>query len=71
MDREQHRARLQRLTMNIDPVSDLLGINRSTAYELIRRGEFPLPVIQLGRRLVVSRKAVEELLGDSLRGDVA
>lgn len=71
MDREPHQARLQRLTMNIDDVAPLLGINRSTAYELIRRGTFPLPVIQLGRRVVISRKAVEELLGDSLGGDVA
>ena len=71
MDREQHRARLHRLTMNIDDVAPLLGINRSTAYELIRRGTFPLPVIQLGRRVVVPRKAVEELLGDGFGGDAA
>ena len=71
MDREPHRARLHRLTMNIDDVAPLLGINRSTAYELIRRGTFPLPVIQLGRRVVVPRKAVEELLGDGLGGDAA
>jgi excisionase family DNA binding protein len=71
MNRESHEARLQSLTMNIDDVAPLLGINRSTAYELIRRNEFPLPVIRLGRRLVVSRHAVEELLGDDLGGDAA
>ena len=71
MDREPQRARLHRPTMNIDDVAPLLGINRSSAYELIRRGSFPLPIIQLGRRVVVSRKAVEELLGDGLGGDAA
>jgi excisionase family DNA binding protein len=50
--------------MNVDDVAPLLGINRSTAFELIRRGTFPLPVLKLGRRLVVPRRAVEELLGD-------
>jgi excisionase family DNA binding protein len=59
----------KRLTLNVDDVAPLLGINRSTAYELIRRGTFPLPVIRLGRRLVVSRQAVEALLGHDLGGD--
>ena len=71
MDSEPHQARLQRLTLNVDDVAPLLGINRSTAYELIRRGTFPLPVIRLGRRLVVSRKAVADLLGDDADGDAA
>jgi excisionase family DNA binding protein len=72
---ESHQARLRRLTLDIDDVAPLLGINRSTAFELIRRGTFPLPVIRLGRRIVVSRKAVEDLLGepsgDDLGGDAA
>jgi excisionase family DNA binding protein len=71
MDGEPHQARLQRLTMNIDQVAPLLGINRSTAYELIRLGTFPLPVIRMGRRVVVSRKAVAELLGDNAGGNAA
>jgi excisionase family DNA binding protein len=61
----------KRLTLNVDDVAPLLGINRSTAYELIRRGTFPLPVIRLGRRLVVPRQAVAELLGDGFDGDAA
>ena len=71
MDTETHQARLERLTLNIDDVAPLLGINRSTAYELIRLGTFPLPVIRLGRRVGVSRKAVAELLGDAAGGDAA
>jgi excisionase family DNA binding protein len=70
VDNESHQARLRRLTLDIDEVAPLLGINRSTAFELIRRGTFPLPVIRLGRRIVVSRKAVEALLGGSIGDDL-
>jgi predicted DNA-binding transcriptional regulator AlpA len=70
VDNESHRARLKRLTLDIDEVAPLLGINRSTAFELIRRDTFPLPVIRLGRRIVVSSKAVEALLGSSISDDL-
>jgi excisionase family DNA binding protein len=63
----------QRLTMNIEDLARAIGISRPTAYDLARRDELPVPVIRVGRRLVVSRSAVDELLGrrkpDS--GDVA
>jgi excisionase family DNA binding protein len=39
----------------------MLGISRSSAYECVRRGE--LRALRLGRRLVVPRSALEELLG--------
>ena len=39
----------------------LLGISRALAYELVARGE--LPSLRLGRRLVVPKKAVLDLLG--------
>jgi excisionase family DNA binding protein len=71
MDRETHAARLRRRTLNVEEVADRLGINRSTAYELIRLGTFPLPVIRLGRRVVVPRQAVTELLGPEQTGDDA
>jgi excisionase family DNA binding protein len=71
MDAESHANRLDRLTLNIEDVARLLGINRSTAYDLARRDALPVPVIRLGRRMVVSRRAVEALLGgrdDSMPG---
>jgi predicted DNA-binding transcriptional regulator AlpA len=52
----------ERLTLNIEDVARILGINRTTAYELAARDELPVPVIRLGRRLVVSRRALEDLL---------
>ncbi len=39
----------------------MLGISRSSAYECVRRGE--LRALRLGRRLVVPRSVLEELLG--------
>jgi excisionase family DNA binding protein len=52
----------ERQTLNIEDVAKRLGINRSTAYELARRDQLPVPVIRLGRRMVVSRHALETLL---------
>ena len=50
------------LTMTIPQVAKALGISRGLAYDLARRDALPVPVIKLGRRMVLSRKAVELLL---------
>lgn len=50
------------LTMTIPEAARVLGISRGLAYDLARRNELPVPVIKLGRRMVLSRKAVEVLL---------
>ena len=50
------------LTLTIPEVAELLGISRGLAYELAKRDELPVPVIKLGRRMVLSRRAVEALL---------
>jgi excisionase family DNA binding protein len=39
-------------------------LSRGLAYELVARGE--LPAIRLGRRIVIPRVAMEELLGTSI-----
>ncbi len=62
MDTNRQRQHIDRLTLNIEDVAKLLGINRSTAYELARRDELPVPVIRLGRRMVVSRHALDAVL---------
>ena len=51
-----------KLTITIPEVARILGISRGLAYELAKRDELPVPVIKLGRRMVLSRKAVEALL---------
>jgi len=51
---------LDRLTLTVEEAAELLGISRGLAYELVKRGE--LPRLQLGRRVVVPRKALEDLI---------
>lgn len=55
------------LTMTIPEVARALGISRGLAYDLARRDALPIPVIRLGRRMVLSRKAVELLLSVDIK----
>ena len=58
-----------RLTMDIPSAAAVLGISRNLGYELARRGDFPIPVLRLGRRLVCSRQVLLKLLeGAELQG---
>jgi len=50
------------LVMTIPVAARVLGISRGLAYDLARRDKLPVKVIRLGRRMVLSRKAVEALL---------
>ena len=49
------------LTMSVNDAARLLGISRGLAYEAARRGE--LPTLRLGRRLLVPRARLLDLLG--------
>ena len=44
------------LVLRVAEAGELLGISRAFAYELVARGE--LPVIRLGRRIVVPKAAL-------------
>ena len=52
---------MSRLTFTVPEAAEMLGISRSSAYECVKRGE--LPAIALGRRIVITRSALEQLLG--------
>jgi len=54
-DRDQTRA-----TLSIDETALYLGISRQSAYEAARRGD--IPTIRIGRRILVPRAALEQLL---------
>ena len=54
-----------RLTLTVDEAADLLGISRSLAYEVVRLGE--LPSLRLGRRILIPRRAIYELVEDPLK----
>src|SRR5208282_4582074 len=49
-----------RLVLTVPEAGDLLGISRAFAYELVARGE--LPVIRLGRRRLVPKRALMALI---------
>jgi excisionase family DNA binding protein len=48
------------LTVSVTEAARLLGIGRTLAYDLVTRGE--LPVVRLGRRVLVPRHAIDTLL---------
>jgi excisionase family DNA binding protein len=52
-----------RLTLKVEEAAEILGISRALAYELVARGE--LPSLRLGRRIVVPRRALEEMVGQA------
>ena len=49
-----------KLTLTVDETAKYLGIARNSAYEAIARGE--IPVIKVGKRLLVPKAALEQLL---------
>ncbi len=51
---------LDRKTYSVTEAGKILGIGRSAAYEAARRGE--LPVVRIGRRLLVPIRALERML---------
>lgn len=45
------RALAEEVTVtNVETAARAIGISRTYAYELVARGEFPVPVIRVGRR---------------------
>ncbi|MDP9358104.1 MAG: helix-turn-helix domain-containing protein [Chloroflexota bacterium] len=55
-------GRATRQTLSISDLAIMLGIDRSSAYELAKHDRLPVPVFRVGRRLLVSRRAVDQLL---------
>jgi excisionase family DNA binding protein len=52
----------ERVTFTVEETARLLGIGRQLAYDRVKTGE--IPVIKIGRRLLVPRSALEKLLAD-------
>jgi len=49
-----------RLAMTIEEAAYLLGISRNSAYDAAKRGD--LPIVRMGRRMLVPRAALERLM---------
>ena len=56
-----------RLAFGVQEVADALGVSRELVKHMIRTGE--LPSVKLGRRRLISRKALERFLAGG--GDAA
>jgi excisionase family DNA binding protein len=50
----------ERLTMSVPEAAKVLGLSRGSAFEAVRRGG--IPVLRIGRRLLVSRKRLQEII---------
>jgi excisionase family DNA binding protein len=50
-------------TVTIDEAGRMLGISRGLAYDAAKRGE--IPTVKIGRRLLVPRARLLELIGDT------
>jgi excisionase family DNA binding protein len=50
----------QRVTLTVPEAAELLGVGRTTLYELVRAGKFP--AVRLGRRILIPRRALDEVL---------
>lgn len=55
------------LTLTVEEAATRLGISRTLAYELANADRLPAPVLRLGRRLVISRLALERVLDGEAR----
>lgn len=53
----------KKLTITVGEAARLLGISRGLAYEMVRVGR--IPSIRFGKRLVVPRRAFEQMLGEA------
>lgn len=66
--RDVDARRLARATVTVREAASILGISRSSAYELVRSGA--IPSLRLGHRLVIPRRLLMQMI-DGPTDDVA
>lgn len=52
----------KRATVDVATAAAILGVNKLTLYDAIKRGESPVPVVRVGRRILVPQRALDALL---------
>ena len=57
-------AKTESATIKVEEAAHILGIGRQTAYDLAAQGKLP-GALRLGRRIVVSKKALDRFLESS------
>jgi excisionase family DNA binding protein len=50
-------------TIDLVTAARLLGIGRTTAYELVRDGRWPTPIIHAGRKIRIPSASLRSVLG--------
>ena len=60
---EPTTANNKRLCLSVPEAAKMLGISRGLAYGLARSGK--LPALRFGRRLLISRAALERMLNET------
>ncbi len=63
METLQDRPPPVKQTFTVAEAAAMLGISPWQAYELIKRGDFPVRTLKLGRRVVVPRQPLLDVLG--------
>jgi excisionase family DNA binding protein len=56
--------------MPLAKAAEQLDIDKTTAYRLAKKGEFPLPVLRVGSGFKVSRRALDRKLAE-LHGEAS
>ncbi|MFG1800208.1 helix-turn-helix transcriptional regulator [Micromonospora carbonacea] len=61
------------VSVDVPTAGKAFGISKLTAYRLAQTGDFPVPVIRVGRKLVVSQASLLAVLGidSAQKGDTA
>jgi predicted DNA-binding transcriptional regulator AlpA len=57
------RIRALGATTNVSTAAEIFGLSRDTGYHLARTGQFPVPVLRIGRQLRVPVAPILTLLG--------
>lgn len=61
----RHIDRAERATVSLPQAAQIIGINRTTAWELVQRDEFPVRTIKVGSRYRVTKwDLARYLIGD-------
>lgn len=51
------------MTTDLETAASIFGIGRTLAYDLLRAGQFPVPPLRLGRRVLIPIAGILAVLG--------
>ncbi|HEU5006820.1 MAG TPA: helix-turn-helix domain-containing protein [Jatrophihabitantaceae bacterium] len=66
---DETHAPLAPTALSVEQAATMLGIGRTLAYELIRSGEWPTPILHLGRLIKIPSGPLISLLRDGHLSD--